>query len=65
MAVVYRAEETREREFADVLKGFDDTEQRLLLDAMLASTEGGVPMEEAMEGWKATVEAHRAESNSS
>ena len=59
MAVGYRKQELQERRFAEVLKHYDETEQALLLDAMMACNDDGLSMEEAMEGWKAAVLAHR------
>lgn len=60
MAVVYRKREQSLRRFEDVLKGLDDTEQRLLLDAIRSSQEGGIPLEDALEDCRKAVEAHRA-----
>jgi hypothetical protein len=60
MAAAFRKSERDLRQFEDVLKRFDDTEQQLLLDALKASQEDGIPMEEALEDWTKAVEAHRA-----
>jgi hypothetical protein len=60
MAVAYRKSERTVRRFQDVLKRLDDTEQRLLLDAMTSSQEHGAPLEEALEDCRKAVEAHRA-----
>ena len=60
MAVAFRKSALERKRFEDVFGQFDETEQRLLVDALKAHQEGGVPFEEALEGWTEAVEAYRA-----
>ncbi|TNC74149.1 hypothetical protein [Rubellimicrobium roseum] len=59
MAAVFRRATLKEKEFTNALKQFDDVEVRLLHDAVKARLEQGIPLEQALEGWKAGVQAHR------
>jgi hypothetical protein len=62
MAIAYRRDYERTRPFYEVLKGFDETEQGFLLEAMQADRAGNVSLKTAMADFKAKVEAHRAAS---
>ena len=56
----FRERQLEERPFREALRQFDATEKTLLLDALKAHQEQGVPLEEALEGWKTAVVEHRA-----
>jgi hypothetical protein len=50
----------QEQRFAEVIRHLDDTETRLLLDAMQRGQSGEVPFEVALEEARQAIEAHRA-----
>jgi hypothetical protein len=50
----------REKRFAEAISHLDDTELRLLLDAMQRGQTGEVPFEVALEECRRAIEAHRA-----
>jgi hypothetical protein len=56
--------ERRQREFLEIISRFDDEEVRLMVEAIEASQRGEMTLEEALEGWKASVESRRAEAAS-
>lgn len=60
MAAAYRKQEMSVREFASVLEGLDVEEKKHLLACMKASTEGGVPIEDALSDFSAFCDRHRA-----
>ena len=60
MAVTFRKSALERKRFEDVFDRFEETEQRLLLDAIKMHRDDGVPFDEALAGWTKTVEAYRA-----
>jgi hypothetical protein len=60
MALAYKEKFERERRFYDIVRGFDMTEQRLLLEALESHRAGAVSLEDALAAFKEKVEAHQA-----
>ena len=60
MALAYQEKFERERPFYEMVRGFDATEQRFLLEALKAHRAGTASLEDALAVFKEKVEAHRA-----
>lgn len=60
MAIAYQREFERERPFRELLKNFDRTEQRFLLEALEADRAGTTSLEDALATFKGRVEEYRA-----
>ena len=60
MAMSYQRQFKRERPFYEILKGFDETEQGFLLDALEAERAGTKSLKDALSVFKGRVEEYRA-----